>query len=104
MVPCNIDMFHPQVGVATLELLEKLRVEADYPFDQTCCGQPMANSGASAQAKATEELFVRNFADYEYIVRPRVVACTTSATSSLRPTTASARLPSSRCRSIAMIG
>jgi len=25
-------------------LLEKLGVEVDYPFDQTCCGQPMANS------------------------------------------------------------
>ena len=47
MVPCYIDMFYPQVGVATLELLEKLGVEVDYPFDQTCCGQPMANSGDS---------------------------------------------------------
>ncbi|HEY4025484.1 MAG TPA: (Fe-S)-binding protein [Candidatus Dormibacteraeota bacterium] len=70
MVPCYIDMFYPQVGVATLELLEKLGVEVDYPFDQTCCGQPMANSGAFKQAKATEELFVRNFAGYEHIVAP----------------------------------
>jgi L-lactate dehydrogenase complex protein LldE len=70
MVPCYIDMFYPQVGVATLELLEKLGVEVDYPFDQTCCGQPMANSGASTQAKATEELLVRNFAGFEYIVAP----------------------------------
>jgi hypothetical protein len=64
MVPCYIDMFYSQVSVATLELLEKLGIEADYPFDQTCCGQPMANSGAFTQAKATEELFVRNFAGY----------------------------------------
>jgi L-lactate dehydrogenase complex protein LldE len=70
MVPCYLDMFFPEVGVATLELLEKLGVEVYYPFDQTCCGQPMANSGAFKQAKATEELFVRNFADYEYIVAP----------------------------------
>jgi Fe-S oxidoreductase len=70
MIPCYIDMFYPQVGVATLELLEKLGVEVDYPFDQTCCGQPMANSGASPQAKATEELFVRNFTGYEHIVAP----------------------------------
>jgi L-lactate dehydrogenase complex protein LldE len=33
MVPCYIDMFYPQVGVATMELLEKLGVEVDYPFD-----------------------------------------------------------------------
>jgi heterodisulfide reductase subunit B len=60
MVPCYIDMFYPQVGVATIELLEKLGIEADYPFDQTCCGQPMANSGAFTQAKATEELLVKS--------------------------------------------
>src|SRR5262245_51363051 len=52
------------------ELLEKLGVEVDYPFDQTCCGQPMANSGAYREAKATEELFVRNFSGYEYVVAP----------------------------------
>ena len=37
-------------GVATLELLEKLGVDVDYPFDQTCCGQPMANSGGYREA------------------------------------------------------
>ena len=70
MVPCYMDMFYPKAGVATLELLEKLGIEVDYPFDQTCCGQPMANSGAFKQAKATEELFIRNFASYEYIIAP----------------------------------
>jgi L-lactate dehydrogenase complex protein LldE len=34
MVPCYIDMFYPQVGVATLELLEKLGVEVDYSCEQ----------------------------------------------------------------------
>jgi L-lactate dehydrogenase complex protein LldE len=45
MIPCYVDLFYPEVGVATLELLEKLKVDVVYPFDQTCCGQPMANSG-----------------------------------------------------------
>jgi L-lactate dehydrogenase complex protein LldE len=70
MIPCYIDMFYPEVGKSTLGLLERLGVEVGYPFDQTCCGQPMANSGAHIEAKATEELFVRNFADYDYIVAP----------------------------------
>src|SRR5215469_6937610 len=70
MIPCYVDMFYPEVGVATLELLEKLGVEVGYPFDQTCCGQPMANSGAHKEAKATEELFIRNFARYDHIVAP----------------------------------
>ncbi len=42
MSPCYIDVFYPQVGIATLKLLEKLNVDVAYPFDQTCCGQPLA--------------------------------------------------------------
>ena len=45
MIPCYIDVFYPQIGIATLELLERLGVDVTYPKEQTCCGQPMANSG-----------------------------------------------------------
>jgi L-lactate dehydrogenase complex protein LldE len=69
-VPCYVDAFFPEVGIATLELLERLGVDVDYPLDQTCCGQPMANSGCEGDAAATEALFVRNFAQFEYIVTP----------------------------------
>ena len=44
-IPCYVDQFYPQVAIATLQLLEKLGLEVDYPLQQTCCGQPMANSG-----------------------------------------------------------
>src|SRR5229473_1440954 len=44
-IPCYVDQFYPQVGIATLELLEKLGCDVVYPPNQTCCGQPMANSG-----------------------------------------------------------
>jgi L-lactate dehydrogenase complex protein LldE len=27
MIPCYVDLFYPEVGVATLELLEKLKVD-----------------------------------------------------------------------------
>jgi Fe-S oxidoreductase len=40
------------------------------PHDQTCCGQPMANSGFNADCAATEALFVRNFSGFDYIVAP----------------------------------
>ena len=69
-VPCYVDAFFPEVGIATLELLERLGVDVDYPLDQTCCGQPMGNSGCQDDAAATEALFVRNFAGYDYIVAP----------------------------------
>jgi len=69
-IPCFIDAFYPEVGIATLELLEKLGCEVSYPPNQTCCGQPMANSGCQKDAAATERLFVKNFADFDYIVSP----------------------------------
>jgi L-lactate dehydrogenase complex protein LldE len=74
-VPCFIDAFYPQVGIATLELLERLGLDVDYPQDQTCCGQPMANSGAHKEAAGAERVFARNFADYDYIVGPSA-SCT----------------------------
>jgi Fe-S oxidoreductase len=69
-VPCYVDAFHPQVGIATLELLERFGIEVEYPFDQTCCGQPMTNSGCHPESAATEALFVRNFEKFDYIVGP----------------------------------
>jgi L-lactate dehydrogenase complex protein LldE len=70
VVPCYVDTFYPEVGIATLELLEHLGVEVEYPFEQTCCGQPMANSGCEGDSRATEEHFVRLFSRFEYIVVP----------------------------------
>ena len=70
VIPCYLDVFYPEVGIATLELLERLGVQVNYPFDQTCCGQPMANSGCEIDSSATEELFVRLFSGFEYIVIP----------------------------------
>ena len=69
-IPCYVDAFFPEVGIATLELLERLSIDVVYPLDQTCCGQPMANSGCHADAADTEALFARNFAGYDYIVGP----------------------------------
>ncbi len=69
-VPCYMDAFEPEVGVATLELLERLGCTVEYPFDQTCCGQPMTNTGCHAESAATEALFVRNFTGFDYIVCP----------------------------------
>jgi L-lactate dehydrogenase complex protein LldE len=69
-IPCYLDAFEPEVGIAILELLERLGCTVDYPFDQTCCGQPMVNTGCHSEAAATERLFVANFTGYDYIVCP----------------------------------
>lgn len=69
-VPCYIDQFYPQVAIATLEVLEKAGVTVIYPPKQTCCGQPMANSGFEHLTGACNTLFVKNFAGFDYIVCP----------------------------------
>jgi L-lactate dehydrogenase complex protein LldE len=69
-IPCYVDQFYPQVAIATLELLEKLGCEVDFPLEQTCCGQPMANSGFNNLAKNCDKNFIANFSGYDYIVSP----------------------------------
>jgi len=69
-IPCYIDQFYPQVAVATLQLLEKLGCEIVFPLNQTCCGQPMANSGFAALSKGCDKNFVDNFGEADYIVSP----------------------------------
>lgn len=69
-VPCYVDQLYPQVAMATLELLERHGCEVDFPPAQTCCGQPMANTGCTADAKPLAEKFLSIFQDYEYVVCP----------------------------------
>lgn len=61
---------YPQVATATLELLEKLKVKVVYPLGQTCCGQPMANSGYENESMGACHHLVDNFKAFDYIVTP----------------------------------
>jgi L-lactate dehydrogenase complex protein LldE len=69
-IPCYVDQFYPNVAMATLELLEKYGCEVSYPKNQTCCGQPMANSGFEHLSTGCNRNFVENFKGYDYIVAP----------------------------------
>lgn len=69
-IPCYIDQFYPAAGVSTLQLLQGLGVEVDYPIQQTCCGQPLANSGCEADAVKTYKHFIKTFTGYDYVVSP----------------------------------
>ncbi len=69
-IPCYVDQFYPQVGIATLQLLEKFGCEVVYPADHTCCGQPMANSGFEHLTAGCNDLFIKNFSEFDYIVAP----------------------------------
>lgn len=69
-IPCYVDQFYPQVGMATVAVLEHFGVQADFPLEQTCCGQPMANSGCMDEARPLAQRFVRVFDGYDHIVAP----------------------------------
>ncbi len=69
-VPCYVDQFYPQAAIATLKLLEKLGCQVEYPMEQTCCGQPMANAGCVGDAIPAYWHFTEVFEKYDYIVAP----------------------------------
>jgi L-lactate dehydrogenase complex protein LldE len=69
-IPCYVDQFYPQVGLATVALLERLGCRVHYPEAQTCCGQPMANAGAAPDAAPLAERFAQIFSQYPYVVCP----------------------------------
>jgi L-lactate dehydrogenase complex protein LldE len=54
-VTCLVDGFFPEVGVATVRLLERAGYEVVFPFDQTCCGQPAFNAGYAEHAVTMAE-------------------------------------------------
>jgi L-lactate dehydrogenase complex protein LldE len=69
-IPCYVDQFYPNAAIATLQLLEKLGVDVSYPKNQTCCGQPMANSGFAHLTAGCDRLFIENFRGFDYVVAP----------------------------------
>lgn len=74
-IPCYVDAVFPEVGVATYKLLRHLGVDVEYPLDQTCCGQPMANAGFESQAVPLAKKFEEKFKGFDYVVAPSV-SCT----------------------------
>ena len=55
-IPCYVDQFFPRVGLATVEILSWFpQIELIFPDQQTCCGQPMVNSGCVDDARPLRE-------------------------------------------------
>lgn len=69
-IPCYIDQLYPRVGMATVELLEQNGFQVEFPEEQTCCGQPMANTGCTDQTRPLAERFLQLFKDFDYVVAP----------------------------------
>lgn len=69
-IPCYVDQLFPKVGLATLDLLESLGQTVEFPVAQTCCGQPMANTGCTGDALPLAKRFLEIFRPYDYVVAP----------------------------------
>ena len=69
-ITCFNDTLFPETGRAAVEVLERLGVEVDFPFEQTCCGQMHFNTGYQREAIPLVRRFVEVFSSYEAVVAP----------------------------------
>jgi len=69
-VPCYVDQLRPQAAQATLTLLERLGCDVSLAFDAPCCGQPMNNAGAFADALAAASNWAASAQQFDVVVMP----------------------------------
>jgi Fe-S oxidoreductase len=70
MVTCVNDAMFPGTGRAVVDLLTRLGVDVEFPEAQTCCGQPMVNTGYLDEAVPVVRTFVSAFEGYDAVVAP----------------------------------
>ncbi len=70
MVTCVNDALFPETGKAVVRLLRRLGVDVDFPAAQTCCAQPMVNTGYLDEAVPVVRQFVEAFSGYDAVVTP----------------------------------
>ncbi len=69
-VTCLVDLYRPNVGFATIKLLEDAGFEVEVPEAQTCCGQPAFNSGDNDSTRNIARQVITGFENYDYVVGP----------------------------------
>jgi L-lactate dehydrogenase complex protein LldE len=69
-VTCLADTLFPDVGKATVTVLERLGIEVVFPLEQTCCGQMHGNSGYPGEAAVLARRFVEIFEEFDAVVTP----------------------------------
>lgn len=60
----------PSVGFAAIDLLEKAGCKVVVPEKQTCCGQPVFNSGDDRGAVKIAQQLIEKFTKVDYLVIP----------------------------------
>ena len=69
-VTCLTDLYRPEVGFATIKLLEIAGCRVEVPEQQTCCGQPAFNSGDFNTSADIARQTIAALDGYEYVVAP----------------------------------
>lgn len=69
-VTCLADTLFPDVGRATVTVLERLGCDVAFPATQTCCGQAHLNAGYHRDALPLIRAFVDTFESFDVIVAP----------------------------------
>jgi len=69
---CLADNVFPDIAINSVQLLERLGCEILFNPAQTCCGQPLANSGYHEGAKKSMRLLIDTLLadEAEYVVTP----------------------------------
>ena len=70
MSTCIGDAMFPDAVRATVRLLRRLGVQVEVPEAQTCCGQPMVNTGYLDEAVPLVRTFVEAFEGFDAVVVP----------------------------------
>jgi len=70
MATCLCDAFYDDVARATVEVLEHLGCEVEFPEGQTCCGQPAFNGGDWAASRKVVRHTVKTFAGDVPVILP----------------------------------
>ncbi|PID97802.1 MAG: Fe-S oxidoreductase [Actinomycetales bacterium] len=67
---CINDIMFPETPKATVKILERLGCKVEFPFGQTCCGQPFTNTGYFPEGLHSVRAYAKAFEGYDYIVGP----------------------------------
>tara|TARA_B100000408_G_scaffold128043_1_gene111333 strand:- start:126 stop:887 length:762 start_codon:yes stop_codon:yes gene_type:complete len=67
---CIIDQLYPEVGTSVVNVLRQYGCEVDFPLNQTCCGQPLYNSGFAKESKKLALKVLNDFAHSNYVIVP----------------------------------
>lgn len=69
-ITCLTEQFAPRAAVAATVVLERLGCRVHFPESQTCCGQPMFNTGHHGDAAILARRMIDVFEPFQAIVTP----------------------------------